>query len=344
MRAAYEFTEVVPSTASYWRGIVLFGRNVASYKFALAETILELAGEGREAVSLEELAQPFSERVCAHLRNTDKQATSSRSRFLDACRKYNRGELDHASLLDATAKLGFQNVIDAFHVVGDGPVPERFFIDERRSSTRGICLTDSVLELAAETSDDLESEAEARWRLVETAWELNLPREVLRVSYDPDGELLLPAARARRKAITGARDALNGYQKGHCFYCFGSVRITAGSAASAEVDHFFPHLLKRTDLGSAVNFDGVWNLVLACRACNGSGGKSGSVPDLHYVERLHKRNEFLIASHHPLRPTLMAQTGATERERGDFLNYVYREAKQRLLSTWLTAAIAPAVF
>ncbi len=31
-----EFKEQYPSLESYWRSIILFGRNVASYKFALA--------------------------------------------------------------------------------------------------------------------------------------------------------------------------------------------------------------------------------------------------------------------------------------------------------------------
>lgn len=37
------FKEQYPSLESYWRSIILFGRNVASYKFALAKSLLELA-------------------------------------------------------------------------------------------------------------------------------------------------------------------------------------------------------------------------------------------------------------------------------------------------------------
>ena len=46
----------------YWRGIVLFGRNVASYKFALAASLLELKPASGDLVRLEELAvnQPAS--------------------------------------------------------------------------------------------------------------------------------------------------------------------------------------------------------------------------------------------------------------------------------------------
>jgi hypothetical protein len=34
------------ATDTYWRAVILFGRNVASYKFALSETLLEKAAQG----------------------------------------------------------------------------------------------------------------------------------------------------------------------------------------------------------------------------------------------------------------------------------------------------------
>ena len=53
---AYEFILQNPSLENYWRGIVLFGQNVASYKFALAEALLELRPQSGQLVRLEELA------------------------------------------------------------------------------------------------------------------------------------------------------------------------------------------------------------------------------------------------------------------------------------------------
>ena len=40
--SAEEFLSQEPRLEDYWRGIILFGRNVASYKFALAKTLLDL--------------------------------------------------------------------------------------------------------------------------------------------------------------------------------------------------------------------------------------------------------------------------------------------------------------
>jgi hypothetical protein len=127
---------------------VRFGRNVASYKFALGRTLLELAAEQQIFVPLPDLAVPYAARLCEHLQIEDRQSTSARSQFLDACRSRNRGELDAAKLADATVRLGFVNVIDAFHISRVGqPTQTRFFEDER-ATRQGITLTDHLLELA----------------------------------------------------------------------------------------------------------------------------------------------------------------------------------------------------
>ena len=329
------FTEVQPTLENYWRALILFGRNVASYKFALGKSLLELAPQGNEIITLEQLAKPFSQNICQHLRMANKQTTSTTSRFLDTCRKFNKGELKQEELYDATAKLGFNNVIDAFHVVHDGEIDVRFFTDERNGTEKGIRLTQDLFRLTEQYQyRNLPTEVEARWRLVETAWELNLPRRVLTVSYETDSELLVVNDRLfNRKVITGVRDALNGYQKGKCFYCFGDISIEPTSVDLADVDHFVPHSLKPFGLGDLI--DGVWNLVLSCQGCNrGPKGKFAQVPERNFLERLHARNSFFINSHHPLRETLMQQTGTSEPDRRRFLQEVYQRSKELLVRNW----------
>src|SRR4029079_18485598 len=97
------------------------------------------------------------------------------------------------------------------------------------------------------------------------------------------------------------------------------------------------------ELGGLV--DGVWNLVLACPLCNrGIDGKLDSVPSIRLLERLHTRNEFLIASHHPLRETIMAQTGRSEAERSAFLNACHMKALATLLHQWEPKETAESLF
>jgi hypothetical protein len=88
-----DFLAKDPTLDSNWRAVVLFGRNVASYKFALAKTLLGLADRPDDRVTLEELAGPFARHLCAHLWDVDKQTTSPSSKFMDACRAFNSGEL-----------------------------------------------------------------------------------------------------------------------------------------------------------------------------------------------------------------------------------------------------------
>lgn len=89
----------------------------------------------------------------------------------------------------------------------------------------------------------------------------------------------------------------------------------------------------------------MWNLVLSCRRCNrGPGGKSARVPAIRYLERLSKRNEFLISSHHPLRETIIRQTGATPEARHRFLQQMDNLATNVLIHRWETEQVGPEVF
>lgn len=61
-----------------------------------------------------------------------------------------------------------------------------------------------------------------------------------------------------------------------CFYCGGSIKN-----ASIEVDHVIPW--------SYIHNDNLWNLVLACRACNNS--KRDRLPEKSFINCLIERNE-----------------------------------------------------
>src|SRR4051794_4151753 len=102
-----QFLNGKPELDTYWRAVILFGKNVASYKFALAQSLIELSAKEQSFIPLNELAEPFSRHITEHLRQAPKQATSSSSRFLDACQKANAGEISTDELIATTAKLGF---------------------------------------------------------------------------------------------------------------------------------------------------------------------------------------------------------------------------------------------
>ena len=154
------FFENDPTLQSYWRSIILYGRNVASYKFALGKALIDLNKKPNDLIKLEDLSEPFSNHLCEHLKVNEKQITSSNSKFLNALKKFNEGTLRIDERNDITKKLGFVNVIDAFHVVNSGEVPTRFFYDER-SNGMGISISDDLLQLSSTVQfDNLSHEIE----------------------------------------------------------------------------------------------------------------------------------------------------------------------------------------
>ena len=333
-----KFLENDLTLESQWRALIQFGKNSATYKFAFAKSLLELSTTVKSSFSLQELAVPFSRNITEHLLLNDKQGNSSSSVFLNECRKYNKNEIDKSSLLHTTEKLGFVNVVDAFQNINGGVVPDVFYKKNYSKHKKEIVLTDNFFRLSESIQfKNFINESEARWKLVETAWNLNLNPNMI-VNYDIGNEqLFINDNNMRRVDITTARDALNGYQKGKYFYSFKDLNILNTSGFNCDVDHVFPHKNKLFHKESLypTSINGVWNLVLSDKDVN-RHEKRAKYPSLKYVERLHKRNEYYITSKHPLAETIINQTGGSEIERRIFLNYHWNIAKQNCIHEFTT--------
>ncbi|PVH24540.1 HNH endonuclease family protein [Sphingobacterium corticibacter] len=323
-----------PSLESQWRAIILFGKNSATYKFAFAKALLQLSSEETTSISLQELAPMYVNSILTHLKENDKQGNAKSSTFLHACRKYHNDEMDYENLLHVTEKYGFVNVIDAFQNVNGASIPRLFYEKDFTGSKKNIVITDSLLRLKESLQfSNFNEEVDARWNLVETAWNLDLNPNMLEVKIDEELQtLFLQNNLMRRKDISSARAALNGYQKGKCFYSFQDISINSKGGSTCVIDHFFPHVHKLHLSESGANVNGIWNLVLADNNINLS--KSAKIPNLRYLERLHHRNEFYIASKHPLGETIINQTGKTVRERIAFLQKQYDLSLNLSVQKW----------
>jgi hypothetical protein len=323
-----------PSLESQWRALILFGKNSATYKFAFAKSLLELVNKETTKISLTELSQPFSKNIIEHLKENDKQGNSKSSSFLNVCRSHIKKEISDAELWSMTEKLGFVNVVDAFQNINGGQIPDVFYEKNYTSGNKEIIIKDSLLKLKESFHfQNFNQEVEARWNLVETAWNLNLNPKLLEVKYDEDKSLFfLENDFMRRTDITSVRDSLNGYQKGKCFYSFQDISVVCGSPQLCEVDHFLPHLNIAIHNDFGANINGVWNLVLAEKEVNRN--KSSRIPEKRFLQRLFNRNEFYIESKHPLAETIVNQTGKTKQKRIDFLNEQYQLALDYSIITW----------
>lgn len=322
------------SLESQWRAIILFGKNSATYKFAFAKSLLKLASKETNRINLKDLSEPFVDEILSHLKSSDKQGNSNSSKFLNYCRSYLSQEISYSELLHQTEKYGFKHVIDAFQNVNGGVVPNEFYQKDYVGKQKDIVITDNLLKLKESFHfQNFMQETEARWNLVETAWSLNINPNLLEVQLDENNDtFFIETDFMKRKDVTSVRDALNGYQKGKCFYSFQDISINSYSEDICDVDHFLPHSNKSIHRQNGANINGVWNLVLAYSSTNRS--KSNKVPDLKFLERLYNRNEFYIASKHPLAETIINQTGNTREERKKFLNFHYNLAISQSIQTW----------
>jgi hypothetical protein len=97
---------------------------------------------------------------------------------------------------------------------------------------QGLVLTDALLGLFGERRrPDLQAEVTSRWDLLEAAFAMHLPVDVLAT----DEQMIYRVWREERVNITGTRPVLHGYQNGRCFYCGGPL-----DWATVHVDHVIP--------------------------------------------------------------------------------------------------------
>jgi hypothetical protein len=329
-----EFLINDPSLESQWRALILFGKNSATYKFAFAKSLLEIVNSETNKISLTDLSKPFSKNIIEHLKINDKQGNSKSSSFLNVCRSYIKGEISDYELWAKTEKLGFVNVVDAFQNLNGAQIPDIFYEKNYKSGNKEIVIKDNLLKLKESFHfQNFNQEVEARWNLVETAWNLNINPKLLEVKYDEDKSLFfLENNFMKRTDITSVKDSLNGYQKGKCFYSFQDISVVSGNANLCEVDHFFPHVNKTIHNEFGANINGVWNLVLANKNVNRN--KSARIPEKRFLQRLFNRNEFYIQSKHPLAETIINQTGISKQKRIEFLNKQYQLALNSAIITW----------
>lgn len=323
-----------PSLESQWRAIILFGKNSATYKFAFAKSLLRLIELEKTKISLNELAIPFANSIVEHLKKSDKQGNASSSKFLEGCRNYINETITKEDLYNLTEKYGFVNVVDAFQNVNGGTIPNPFYEKNYSSGKKEIVVTDNLLKIKELFQyRNLEQEVEARWNLVETAWNLQINPNLLEVKYDESKSLFfIESNLMKRIDITSVRDSLNGYQKGKCFYSYQDISINKKDINICEVDHFLPHVNKLAHSRTGANINGVWNLVLADSSINLH--KKARIPEKRFLHRLFNRNEFYIESKHPLSETIINQTGLTKESRRRFLEAQYNLALTNSLQQW----------
>lgn len=304
-----------------WRGLVLYGRNVATYKIALAAVLLDEAAIGRDHITLPDLAERFFKLYCRRLENGKRQiSVPGRYTLLErVIGSYRSDDMTEGQAIETIERAGFNDVIPRFHNLDSGTQVTPFYVQDGAT----LKLSDNLMDLAQEHQRRriLHEELDSRWSLLEAAFDDQYKAGGLAT----DGANIFHARYLERVNITSVSPVLNAYQNGYCFYC-GDPLVNE----SVHVDHVIPRAF--------IQHDEIWNLVLAHASCNLK--KHASLPPLEYMDALHRRNEYYIASNHPIKQHLLRSTGTTKQKRAAFLSRSYSEAKLVLLRCWSPRRIA----
>ncbi|WP_409304707.1 HNH endonuclease domain-containing protein [Peribacillus sp. SCS-155] len=297
----------------YWRTIILYGLNQATYKIALGQSLIRFSQEQKNFVSMNELAEDFFDMYKERLKNGKPQlATPNRQTAMERIvNSFNIGKLSRSQAIEKVEREAFNDVIDRFHTVDSLKMPVSFY----EKTDKGLVIFDKVFDIFSDRKNiELQNELNARWDLLESAFEIKRTNSELvndiRKLYLVNGY--------ERTDITKNRSVLNGYQNNVCFYC-GEIMVDD----DVHVDHVIPRQL--------INHDDIWNLVLSHGFCNLQ--KSDNLPDKHYIVKLIERNEYFIKSNHPISNKLKAQLGNTPKQRRVTVDNIYEHAKL-VLSPW----------
>ena len=318
-----------PTPRTSWRQAILMGANTRTYKFPLGAALLDVATSGRDAVPLVELASIYATYLVNRAGDFPQASSAlelSENDFLSVLGRERQesiaGGTPTEALVDAATRSIPGMVMQKFHnLPSDGEVAHRFYELEGRGTNRLVRLTPQMMALAADDTDVLNNEIDARWRIVEASFDSEIGRPLIGsgVLFDLEtGQLVVPV---RRVPLTSIRASIVGFQKNRCFYCREQLPTLFGP--EVHVDHVFPHRWMNTGSWRGPNLDHVWNLVLACASCNLR--KSGRNPSHDEIRRLMERNDAIAESPYPLRTTLGISMGGakTVADRTRFVSNVY---------------------
>lgn len=301
------------STHDYWKALILYGLNAATYKIALGKTLLSLANSGQTNISWDTLSREFFLQYQQRLSQDSpmpQQPTPSKQTVMErivALHKSGRITIEDA--IQHVGNDGLKYVIRLFDSLNnDESFKGKFY---RFDYGKELILTDELHTIAESSHGELEEELEARWGLLEGAFSIQQHNFAL----SNDIRMIYLENSYRRQNLTNNIPFLQGYQGNICFYCGEPI-----SSGEIHVDHVLPR--------QVLLHDEIWNLVLSHSYCNLH--KSDKIVGDHYMRKLIARNENIIGSNHPWKKKIMESLGKTPDARRSTLQKHYDNVRSIL--------------
>jgi len=309
-----------PTSKDWWRAVILYGRNMSTYKMGLGDLIINYANKNREKIPLQELSEDFldiyQERMEKGKHQKMRTMVNGEEKGLTVIerelKKIQQGETSREKAVNFVQKDALENmVLKKFHTLFNRQIPDPFY---QVTKTHLILQKNTLDTFTDHQNKPLNHELSSRWELLEFGFENTRKDESLEVDFDAETVI----KKNKRTTISRLRPILNGYQHGNCFYCGENLDD------SIEVDHVIPR--------TAIEHDEIWNLVLAHEDCN--RWKLDHLPPKPFVEKLIQRNEIVLKSDLPLKEELKKVLGNSPKKRMEQVWSQYKIAVNKNLTIW----------
>lgn len=321
--------------------ICRYGSKTATYKFALAMSLLDLKDFNKPIVTLDELAPLFVSNLIRHISRGKKQFNNKTgSAVIRHIYRHMEGSLGYDEMIEFVKKKWYKDVLYRFHnLKSDTDITQFYIIDGSGSRNISIELTEAMQSiLNSVTFNALRDDVESMWNKQEDEWgnhslELKVQKsDSLNVSR-PSHKTCLSSM--SRKTLRHLGHSLNLDNNNECFYCSRYIDVE-GTTNDKElrwaVDHFLPHTL--LSYNPDLPIEQPFNYVLACKQCNSSKGMK--TPPRFFLSKLIVRNERLIEIGSKFREGIIEICGGTYAYRESFSNIFYEDCKQRNgAETWI---------
>jgi hypothetical protein len=328
----YEFNKSENTPLNTVRTILLFGKNVSTYKFALCSALMKQ--KAKDEVKFHELRDDFLSELYNHYIIYPDQWTGGSNSITNAFDEYKK-DSDWDKLISIAEKNIYNNVFDAFHNVGNSTILKEFELFEHDKKGKKLIIKDNLNFLLEDKTlkNTIIIENETRWKIVEEAWKNKLSPNLLEY-FEGD---FYSVNKFERVNLRSALNVLLPYQKGRCFYCNKMINVNASNLDHdfPDVDHFFSFsYLNKFDIRPLTS-NGIWNLVVACLECNrGNNGKFDKPPKNIFFDKLLTRNILFTEEHkHSLKNSILLSMNARNSvEISQIMNKLFNNF--RLIEGW----------
>jgi hypothetical protein len=284
--------------SDYWKGIILYGLNQATYKIALGKTLIELVLQNKQVVDWFDLSKSFFDNYIERFNDEHLPQQSNSARITKVEKiylHYKTGIINYNKAVDLVGKEAFGDVIPRFQTIGTDRsiIGQKFY---KYDFGDKLYINEPLFKIVEIDKVNLLSEINSRWSLLEGAFKINQGEW----SLSNDIREIYITSGYDRKPLTKNIPFLKGYQGNVCFYCGEQIEDS-----DIHVDHVLPR--------QVIRHDEIWNLVLSHSLCNLH--KDDFLVGKHYMEKLILRNENIMGSNHPWKRKISNSLGVSKTER-----------------------------